>query len=660
VDDYYWLRERGSRPVLDYLEAENAYTRQVMRPTEALQEQLFGEMKARIKESDRSVPVQIDDYFYYQRTEAGQQYPIYCRKKGSIDAIEEILLDVNALAKGKGFLRLAAMTVSPDHRLLAYTVDTTGGERYTLRVKDLQGGTLLPDTIADTFGQVEWGNDSQTLYYTTVDASMRPYQLFRHRLGSADADEMLLREGDERFYMEELSKSRSRKYLFVTLVSKTTTEVWYVDADQPDARPQRFRPRQPGVEYRLAHHSDSFYVLTNENAVNFKLMKAAIADPAPEHWQEVIPHRDDVMIEEVAAFRGYLAVFRRVNGLPGILIRDLATGAEHEVSFDEPTYTVFEEGNPNFDSSVLRFEYTSLVTPRSVYDYDMAKRTRVLRKVREVLGGYRPADYQSERIFATAADGTRIPISLAYRKGLAQDGAKPCLLDGYGAYGISSDPMFSSNRLSLLDRGFVYAIAHVRGGGEMGRTWYLDGKMLSKKNTFTDFIAAAEKLIAAGYTSSEKLAIIGGSAGGLLIGAVLNMRPDLMKTAVAEVPFVDVVNTMLDASIPLTVTEYEEWGNPNEKQFFDYMLSYSPYDNVARQAYPNILIIAGLNDSRVQYWEPAKWAAKLRAMKTDHNRLLLETEMGAGHGGVSGRYDKLRESAFVYAFLLDTLGLTAK
>ncbi len=657
ADNYYWLRERDNPAVIEYLEAENSYTEAVMKHTEELQEKLYQEMLSRIKETDMSVPVKWGEYYYYSREEEGKQYQIKCRKKGSLDAEEEILLDVNQLAEGKDYMYVGGYKPSPDHNLLAYAYDSTGNERYVLRVKDLRTGELLPDVVDSISPSFEWANDNRTLLYTVTDEAWRPYKLYRHTLGNDPQDDVLVfHEKDDAFFLD-VGKSKSRDYLFIELESQTTSEVYYLHADRPTGEFKLIHPRQQDMEYSVYHHGDQFYVVTNDQAKNFKLMRAPVSNPSKNNWKEVIPHRDSVKLDRIEVFKDFMVLYERENGLRQIGIRDFDTKESHRIEFPEPVYTCWGEWNPEYNSRLLRFAYMSFITPESVYDYNMGTRERELKKQKEVLGGYDPDLYQTERIFATAGDGTRIPISMVYRKGIHRDGNNPLYLYGYGAYGASMDPYFSSNRFSLVDRGFIYAIAHVRGGGEMGRYWYEDGKLLKKKNTFTDFIAAAEHLIAEQYTSSDRLVIDGASAGGLLIGAVVNMRPDLFKAVIADVPFVDLMNTMLDESIPLTVIEYEEWGNPNEKEYFEYMLSYSPYDNVRAKEYPDMLILAGLNDTRVQYWEPAKWTAKLRAMKKDNNRLLLRTEMGSGHGGVSGRYARLKEIAFQYAFVLDILGI---
>jgi oligopeptidase B len=657
TDDYFWLRDRSDPEVIAYLEAENGYTAAVMRHTEALQEQLYREMRGRIKETDLSVPERIDDYFYYTRTEAGSQYPILCRKQGSLEACEEILLDQNLLAAGRPYFRVGASEVSPDHRLLAYSVDTSGAEEFTLFIKDLITGDLLAESLVGTSTGVAWANDSRTLFYTVLDQARRPCSLYRHHIGTTPGSDVLVYfEPDHSFFLD-VNRTRSRRYLLLDIASHSTSEVRFLDADQPEAPFRVVQPREPGIEYSVTHHDGYFFIITNDGAPNFRLVRAPVAAPAKANWSPVLPYRSRVRIDAADAFRSHLAVYEREAGLRQIRIVDLVSGEEHLIPFPEPVYTVRAHENPEFETSLLRFTYTSLVTPSSVVEYDMASRTWAVRKQTEVLGGYEPARYRSERVFATAPDGERVPLSLVYRGPLNLDGTRPLLLNGYGAYGLSYDPAFSSNILSLLDRGFIVAIAHVRGGEEMGRSWYEGGKLLNKRSTFTDFIACAEHLVAQGYTAADQLAINGGSAGGLLMGAVSNLRPDLFRVVMAEVPFVDVVNTMLDASLPLTVIEYDEWGNPHDPGAYGYIRSYSPYDNVEAKAYPHMLVTAGLNDPRVAYWEPAKWTAKLRATKTDANRLLLRINMGAGHGGASGRFDFLREIAFKYAFMLDVMGV---
>jgi len=652
VDNYFWLRDRDDPDTLKYLEAENRYTTAMMQHTAPLQATLYSEMLGRIKQTDLSVPTPRDHYFYYSRTVEGQEYAIHCRKKGSLEAAEEILLDENALAAGKKYFRIGNYSVSPNHRLLAYSDDYDGDENYTIRVKDLETGELLADEIPNTYYSLEWGNDNATFFYCVLDAAKRPHKIFRHALGVQE-DPLIYHEPDERFTVE-LGKTSSRAFILISIGSSLTSEVRYVSADHPAAEFQTVLPRVQEIEYDLTHHGDSFFIRTNDAAKTFRVVEAPVRDPSKANWKEVIPKRDDATIENLTAFKDYLVVEERDRGLTRIQIRPFA-GEPYYIDFPEPVYTAFAGGNAQFDTKILRFHYTSLVTPYSVFDYDMQTRRRELKKQQEVLGGYDPSQYQSERIHAIASDGEKIPISLVHKKGLAKDGSAPLLLYGYGSYGISIDATFASDRLSLLDRGFVYAIAHIRGGGDLGKPWHEEGRLLKKKNTFTDFIACAEHLVANNYTSPAHLAMMGGSAGGLLMGAISNLRPDLFKAVVALVPFVDALNTMLDATLPLTVGEYEEWGNPNEKPYYDYIKSYAPYENVEAQPYPTMLVTAGLNDPRVSYWEPAKWVAKLRAMKLDPHILLLKTEMGSGHFGASGRYEHLKETAFNYAFILDAL-----
>lgn len=657
VDDYFWMREQNNPKVIAYLEAENAYTNAMMQHTESLQTRLYEEMLSRIKETDLSVPYRKDDYYYYSRTEEGKAYPIFCRKKGSLDAPEQVLLDQNELAKGHEFLSLGVLQVSPNHQILAYSIDTTGAEQYTLFFVDLKTFELYPESIPETNYSLAWGNDNQTVFYTKIDEANRPFQLFRHTLGNSVNEDVLIYEELDDAYHLYVGKTRSQAYILMSLGSTITSEVHFLDANNPIGSFQLIHPRTTGVLYDVDHHSDEFYIVTNEEAINFKLMKTPVASPAKENWQTVIPHREDIMLSGVSLFANHMAIYERKGGLPIGRVQNLSTGEEHNITFPEPTYNFYESNNPEFNTTILRFSYTSLITPQSVFDYDMETNQRELKKETEVLGDYDRNQYKSEWLIATAKDGTQIPISIIYKQGIKKDGKNPLYLTSYGSYGVSYPASFSSNRLALLDRGVVFAIAHIRGGAEMGRKWYEDGKFLKKKNTFTDFIACAEYFIDEKWTSSDRLAISGGSAGGLLMGAVMNMRPDLFKVVVADVPFVDVVTTILDTSLPLSVMEWEEWGNPNDKVYYDYMKSYSPYDNVETKDYPDILIVAGLNDSRVKYWEPAKWTAKLRELKTDNNILLLKTNMGAGHGGASGRYESLKELAFEYAFVLDRLGL---
>ena len=656
VDDYYWLRQKSDAEVIRYLEAENAYTEAMTRGSQPFQETLYKEMLGRIKQTDLSVPYRLRGFYYYSRTEEGKQYPIHCRKKGSLEGPEEVVLDLNALAEGHKFLGLGAYVVSDDGLKVAFSLDTTGFRQYTLQVKDLVTGTLGSERV-ENVGSVAWGADNATLFYTVEDAAKRQYRLYRHRLGEAHAgDALLYEEKDERFEIG-IRRSLSKAYLFLTSGSHTASEVYLLAADRPGDAFRLVAPREKEHEYYLEHHGDRFFIRTNQGAPNFRLVSAPVTDPGKAKWEEVIPHRPDVMLTGLSCFADYYVVTEREGGLPQIRITDFRTGATHRMAFPEPVYTAGSSTNAEYETSTYRYTYQSLITPSSVFDYDMATREAKLLKQTEVLGGYDPARYESERAWATASDGTRIPISLVYRKGLVRDGSAPMLLNGYGSYGISQNATFSSNRLSLLDRGVVFAIAHVRGGGEMGKTWHDQGRMMKKKTTFTDFIAVAEHLIATKVTARDRLVISGGSAGGLLMGAVSNLRPDLFKAVVAEVPFVDVINSMSDASLPLTVGEFEEWGNPKVKAEYDYMKTYCPYTNTTAKAYPSMLVKTSLNDSQVMYWEPAKWVAKMRALRTDRNSLLFKINMGAGHGGSSGRYDALREVAFNYAFILSQFAI---
>ncbi|HSP66280.1 MAG TPA: S9 family peptidase [Bryobacteraceae bacterium] len=655
TDPYAWLRDRNDPDTLTYLEAENAYTKAMTKSTEELQAKLYQEMLGRIKQTDLSVPVKKDDYFYYSRTQEGKQYAIYCRKHGSVEAPEEILLDGNVLGEGKKYFRVGNFAVSPNHRLLAYSVDFEGDEMYTIRVMDLETRALLADEIPNTYYSLEWAEDNRTFFYTTLDAAKRPHQVFRHTLGEKQ-NVLIYHEEDRRFTLE-VSKTSSRAYVLIEIASPLTSEVRYVSAHRPYEPFQTVLPRVHEVEYDLTHHDDSFYIRTNDHAKTFRVVRAPVSDPSRPNWQEFLPARDRVTVESVHAFREYLAIEERDRGLTQIRIHPFPDGNAHCIEFPEPVYSAGIGTNAEFDTHLLRFHYTSLVTPACVFDYDMRTRQRELKKQQEVLGGYDPAQYQSERVFALAPDGTEVPVSIVYKKSVPRDGSAPMLLYGYGSYGISIDPTFNSDRLSLLDRGMIYATAHIRGGGDLGKPWHEAGRMLGKKNTFTDFIAAAEHLIAQKYTSADRLAIMGGSAGGLLVGAVTNLRPDLFAVVVANVPFVDALNTELDATLPLTVGEWEEWGNPAQKEYYYYIKSYAPYENVEPKEYPKMLVTAGLNDPRVSYWEPAKWVAKLRALKKDQRILLLKTEMGSGHFGASGRYERWKETAFNYTFILHALGI---
>ena len=656
TDDYFWMREKSNPEVRAYIESENAYTDSLMKPTEPLQKKLYDEMLARIKQTDTNVPYQEHGYFYYSRTEQGKQYPIQCRKKGSLDAPEEVILDVNKLAEGQTFMSVAAFRVSDDTNLLAYSTDNTGFRQYTLHVKNLKTGELLPDRVEKT-GSIVWGADNKTLFYTVEDPAKRQYRVYRHIAGTTGPDDLIYEEKDERFELR-VNRSRSGEYIFLTSGSHTTSEVRFIRADAPTSEWKLVEARKPNLEYYLDHHDDSFFIRTNDNGRNFRLVKAPVTNPSARNWKEVVPHRSNVMLEGTDTFRNFYVLLERENGLDQLTIIDFKTGKQERIKFPEKAYVTFGENNHEYDATEYRYGYQSFITPRSVYDYSVAAHTSKLLKQTEVLGGYDPSKYEVERVFASATDGTKIPISILYRKGLKRDGSAPVYLYAYGSYGIPMDVTFNSNRFSLIDRGVVYAIAHIRGGGEMGKAWHDAGRMMNKKSTFTDFIACAEYLVAQKYGSKDRLVIEGGSAGGLLMGAVTNMRPDLFHAVIAKVPFVDVINTMLDESLPLTVGEFEEWGNPKEKPAFDYMYSYSPYDNVSAKKYPTILVKTSFNDSQVMYWEPAKYVAKMRTMKTDDNILMLKTNMGAGHGGASGRYDFLHEVAFDYAFIMKQVGLS--
>jgi oligopeptidase B len=655
-DDYFWLRRKEDPLVRAHLEAENAYTEAVMKPTEVLQEALYSEMLGRIKETDLSVPYRKGDFFYYSRTEKGKQYSISCRRKGTLDAPEEVMLDANELARGEKFFALGDVEVSDDGNLLAYSTDVTGFREYTLFIKDLRTGALAPELLRKV-SSVAWAADNRTLFYVVDDAAKRPYRLYRHVLATETAaDPLVYEEKDEKFTLE-VSRSRSRAYVFVDSSSHTSNEVRFLPATDPTGRLRVVAPREKDREYEVDHRLGAFFLRVNDTGRNFRVVMTSADDPRRENWKEIVPQRDDVMIEGLEVFAGHLVVLERQDGLRQFRVMPFSTEAFHRIDLPEPVYAAFSAENREFDTNVFRFRYQSLVTPESVFDYDMDKRERRLLKRTEVLGGYDPGRYVSERLHAKAPDGTLVPISIVYRKDTKRDGRSPLLLGGYGSYGISNNPTFSSNRVSLLDRGVVVAIAHVRGGGEMGKKWHDQGRMFAKKNTFTDFIAVAEYLIREKWTSADRLAIEGGSAGGLLVGAVVNMRPDLFHVAISRVPFVDVLNTMLDPTLPLTVGEFEEWGDPRIREQYEYMLSYSPYDNIAARAYPAMLVKTSFNDSQVMYWEPAKYVARLRATKTDSNPLVFKVNMAGGHGGSSGRYDKLHETAFDYAFLLTQLGI---
>ncbi|WP_426430480.1 S9 family peptidase [Winogradskyella sp. HB-48] len=661
VDNYFWMKDREHPEVIDYLNAENAYCDSETAHTKEFQKDLFEEMKARIKEDDSSVPYKYNGYWYITKFEKGKDYPIYTRKKESLDNSEELLFDCNKMAEGQSYFKLVGISISPDNKLVSYGIDTTGRRQYTIKVKEIATHKVRKDNIENTTGSSTWANDNKTLFYTKKDpVTLRAYQIFRHRLGSKLEDALIFQEGDETFGTA-IYKSKSRKYIIIACYSTLTNEYHILNADHPDGEFEVFQPRIRGLEYSISHYDGHFYILTNKDkATNFKLMKCSEQYRALDKWEEVMPHREDVLLENIDIFKDYLVISERDNGLNKIRIKRWDNTQDYYLPFDNETYTAYTTTNVEFDTEMLRYSYNSLTTPASVIEFNMATKTKNILKEQEVLGGtFNKDNYRSERIWATAQDGTKIPMSVVYKKGIKKDGSNPLLQYAYGSYGSTIDPYFSTIRLSLLDRGFIYVIAHVRGGEYLGRQWYEDGKLLNKKNTFSDFIACSIHLIKERYTSSKHLYAMGGSAGGLLVGAVINMAPELYNGVIAAVPFVDVVTTMLDDSIPLTTGEYDEWGNPNDKLYYEYMKSYSPYDNIEAKSYPNILVIAGLHDSQVQYWEPAKWVAKLRDIKTDNNKLYLKTNMDAGHGGASGRFESIKEDAEEYAFLLDLEGISS-
>lgn len=658
TDDYYWLNDRENPEVIAYLNAENAYQEAVMADTKDFQEKLFQEMKGRIKEDDESVPYKDNGYFYLTRYEEGKEYPIYSRKKDNLQAPEEVMLNVNDLAKGYSFFNVAGQSVSPSNELLAYGEDTLSRRIYTIRFKNLKTGEMLADEIPNTTGGAVWSNDNKYVFYSVKDETLRPVKVYRHQMGTPSTSDKLIYEEKDDTFSAYVYKTKSKKYVVIGAYQTLSQEYRVLNADNPTGEFRLIQPRERGLEYSIGHFGDKFYIRTNLDARNFRLMSTPENATTKENWTEVIPNRDDVLFEDMDMFKNYLVLSERKNGITQLRIRPWSGAAEHYIEFGEAAYVAATSTNPEFDTDVLRISYQSMTTPVTVYDYDMGSKQLTVMKQQEVLGDFDPANYESERLYATARDGAKVPISIVYRKGYKKDGQQPLLLYGYGSYGASMDPYFSSARLSLLDRGFAFAIAHIRGGEEMGRHWYEDGKLLKKKNTFNDFIDCGEFLIQEKYTGKDHLFAQGGSAGGLLMGAVINMRPDLWKGVIAAVPFVDVITTMLDESIPLTTGEYDEWGNPNEKQSYDYMLSYSPYDQVEAKDYPAMLVTTGLHDSQVQYWEPAKWVAKLREMKTDKKPLLLHTNMDAGHGGSSGRFERLKEVALEYTFLLDLAGKT--
>lgn len=657
VDNYFWLRDKPNPEVRAYLEAENVYTDAVMKPTEEFQKKLYGEMLGRIKETDEDVPYKDGGYFYYTRTEAGKQYGIRCRRKGSMDAPEEVVLDINELAKGQAFMGVDEFEVSTDGNLLAYSYDNTGFRQYTLAVKDLRTGKTLVDR-AERVGSVAWANDNKTIFYTQEDAvAKRQYRMYRHTAGTAGPDALVYEEKDERFGLDA-GKTRSGAYIFLVSGSHTTSEARYIPADQPMAEWKVLEPRKQDVQYYPDHNGDSFYIRVNDTGRNFRLVKAPVSDPGSKNWKEIAAQNPKVMLNQVDLFKSFYVSHERENGLPQIRVTDLRSGQSKRIEFPEPAYAAYSYTNRVYDTTEYRYGYQSPITPASVFAYDMEKGTSTLLKQKEVPGGYDRAKYEVEQIYAPAADGVKVPISVVHLKGAKLDGTGPLYLYGYGSYGVSIDMFFNSNIFSMVDRGVVTAVAHIRGGGEMGKAWHDAGRMMNKRTTFTDFISSAEYLVGHGYGSKDRLVIEGRSAGGLLMGAVLNMRPDLFKAALVGVPFVDVINTMLDETLPLTVGEFEEWGNPKEKAAFDYMITYSPYDNVEAKNYPDMLVKTSFNDSQVMYWEPTKYVAKMRATRTDHNTLILKANLSpAGHGGASGRYDRLKEASFDYAYILGEMGI---
>ncbi|MEP0711308.1 MAG: S9 family peptidase [Algoriphagus sp.] len=653
TDNYYWMRDRENPEVIAYLTAENEYLKTSLKSTEDFQEKLFQEMKGRIKEDDESVPYLKSGYYWYAKYETGGEYPLYCRKKGSLDAPEEVFLNVNQLAEGKSYYQVGGTAATSDLKTLAFAADEVGRRIYTIYFKNLETGEILADQIPAITGNYAWAEDNQTLFYSKQDPdTLRSYQIYSHKLGTSTAEDLLIyTEKDEEFSCM-VHKTKSEKFILIHSESTISSEMRFLDASNPTGEFTLLQARIPHLEYAADHYGEHFWIKTNLNAQNFKLVKAPISSPQLANWEDVIPHRGSVLLEDFDIFSDFLVVQERTKGLCKINIKPWDGTASHFLEFDDETYTAWISTNPEFDTPILRFGYNSLVTPASTFDYHMVTKEKTLLKQQEIIGGYDASQYTSARIWAKASDGVMVPISLVYKiDTFTPDGSNPLLLYAYGSYGYSMDAYFSSSRLSLLDRGFVFAIAHIRGGEDLGRAWYEDGKMLKKRNTFTDFITCAEHLIEEKYSSSEHLYAMGGSAGGLLMGSVMNLRPDLFNGLIAAVPFVDVVTTMLDESIPLTTGEFQEWGNPKNKEFYEYMLSYSPYDNVEAKDYPNLLITSGLHDSQVQYWEPTKWAAKLRELKTDSKLLFLHTNMDAGHGGASGRFNSLREMALEYTFL---------
>ncbi|MFQ6027311.1 MAG: S9 family peptidase [Dehalococcoidia bacterium] len=657
-DPWFWLRDLEDADTLEYLKAENAYTEAVMKPTEESQQQLFEEMRARIKEDDSSVPEKEGEYYYYTRFAENQQYPIHCRKRHSLDGEEEVLIDVNELGQGQDYIQVGFWENSPDHHWLAYAADNDGSEQYTIYVKDLDTGELLADTIPNAYYSLEWASDSQTFFYNVLDQNHRPVRVFRHRLGEDPSqDPLVYEEQDERFFVG-LHQSASRRFIYIASEGNNMSEWYFVESAHPEGELRRIEPRQTDFEYDVTDHGDRFLILHNgDGAKDFKISETPVAAPARENWVDLVPHEAGRPLRRIQAFRDYLIISYRRQGLPQIRVMDLSADQVHDIAFDEEDFSVRAHGSREWDTANLRFSYTSLTTPATTYDYDMGTRQREFRKQTEVLGSFTPEDYRTRRLLAPAQDGTLIPISLMYHQDTALDGSAPLYLYGYGSYGLVMEAEFGSTRLSLVDRGIIFAIAHVRGGMEMGWDWYEEGRLLRKQNTFSDFIDCAEYLIGEGYTARGHIVASGGSAGGMLMGAIANLNPGLFQAIIAHVPFVDVLNTMLDDTLPLTTLEYNEWGNPQQQQYYDYIKSYSPYDNITAQDYPHLLITGGISDPRVTYWEPTKWVAKLRELKTDDNLLLLKIHMESGHAGASGRFERLKEIALEYAFIFKVFGM---
>ena len=660
IDNYYWLNDRENPEVIAYLNAENAYREHIMKGTEDLQQKLFDEMVGRIKKDDSSVPYKVDGWYYYTRFEGDKEYPIYCRKRETLEAPEEIMLDVNELAKGYSYYQVAGLSIRPDKKMIAFGVDTQSRRIYTIHFKNLETGEILDEVITNTTGGATWAEDNKTLFYSRKnETTLRSERILKHKLGTSDqTDVEVYYETDETF-STFVYKTKSKKYLIIGSSATLSDEYRILEADNPDGTFRVFQPRQRSLEYGIAHFNDHWYIRTNaDGATNFKIMRTPLNATTQNNWIDVLPHREDVLVGGMELFKHYMVIEERSNGLTQMRIQKWGDGTTHYIDFGEETYTAYTGTNPEYDTELLRYGYTSLTTPSSVIEYNLRTHEKTILKEQEVVGGYDKNQYESHRVWATATDGTKVPISLVYKKDLKNDFGNPLLLYGYGSYGVTIDPSFSATRLSLLDRGFVFAIAHIRGGEYLGRQWYDNGKLFTKMNTFTDFIACAEYLVDSGYTTKNKLFAMGGSAGGLLMGAVINLKPDLFNGVIAAVPFVDVVTTMLDESIPLTTGEYDEWGNPNDEAFYKYMLSYSPYDQVKRADYPALLVTTGLHDSQVQYWEPAKWVAKLRELRTNKNKpLLMFCNMDTGHGGASGRFEAYKETAMEYAFLLDLAGM---